>query len=391
MRVGIFTEVYDPYVSGVSTSVMMLKKALENMHHTVYIVTANLERAKFKYDDKKKVMYLPGIKTGMYETRLTISRSKKALKIIKDWHLDIIHAQTEFGVGNFARNVGKKLNIPIVYTYHTLYEDYVHYITHGHFNALAKKIAIKITKTACHNCDELIVPTDKIKDLFINKYQITKEIHVIPSGIDTQKFVLNKEMTKEITKLKNKYKINDNDFIVGTIGRVGEEKSLDQEIIAFKKLLTYNKNFKLIIGGDGPELPNLKQLVDKLKIQKNVIFTGRIPYEKVPIFYHLFNVMTSFSLTETQGLTIIEALASSLPVVCINDISFKSMVENNYNGLIFNNHDEFVKDIIYLQNNEDVYKEMCNNAKNSVYVYSKEVFASEVLKIYHKALSNKKY
>ena len=128
------------------------------------------------------------------------------MKIIKNWHLDVIHSQTEFGIGYFSRIVAKKLNLPIVHTYHTLYEDYVHYVTHGHFNNLAKKLAIKITKYYCEKkCDELIVPTDKIKDLFINKYNISQPINVIPTGIDIDKFKLTQNIKKEIENIKKKY------------------------------------------------------------------------------------------------------------------------------------------------------------------------------------------
>ena len=164
MKIGIFTDAYEPHISGVTTSIKMLKKALEKMHHQVYIVTANLISNKFIYDEENKIIYLPGIKTGIYGTKLTGIYSKKAMKIIKDWNLDVIHSQTEFSIGYFSRIVAKKLNIPVVHTYHTLYEDYVHYVTHGYFNNAAKKLAIKITKYYCEkHCDELIVPTEKIK------------------------------------------------------------------------------------------------------------------------------------------------------------------------------------------------------------------------------------
>ena len=384
MKIGIFTDAYEPYVSGVTTSIKMLKEALESMHHTVYIVTINLDKHKFVYDKNNKIIYIPGFKTGIYETRLSNVYNKKAFKIIKSWQLDVIHSQTEFSIGVFSRIVSKKLNIPIVHTYHTLYEDYIHYVTHGHFNNLGKKIAIKITKYYCEkNCDELIVPTPKIKELFVNKYQITKNINVIPTGIDTKKFELTPSMAKEIKKLKAKYHLK-NEFIIGTVGRIAKEKSLDKELIAFQSLLKKDNSFKLIIIG------NLKKLTKELNIEKNVIFTGKIKYDLIPTWYNLFNVMTSFSVTETQGLTIIEGEASSLPIVCINDESFQSMVINNYNGYLFNNNEEFINSILKLKNNPKLYQEIALNAKNSIYKYSKEVFASNCLEIYHEAIEKKK-
>jgi len=162
------------------------------------------------------------------------------------------------------------------------------------------------------------------------------------------------------------------------------------KIKAIKELLEINKNIKLMIIGDGPELDNLKKLVKYLNIENNVIFTGKVNYDLIPSYYNLFNIMVSFSKTETQGLTIIEGLAASLPVLCIKDESFEAMVENNYNGYLFKNNKEFLELAQKLINNSKLYEIMCKNAKNSIYKYSKEVFASEILKIYSKAITNYK-
>lgn len=391
MKIGIFADTYEPFISGVTTSIVMLKEALEKMGHIVYVVTANLENRKFIYDKDKRIIYIPGIKTGIYETRLTNIYSKKALNIIKEWNLDVIHSQTEFGIGAFSRIVSKRLDIPVVHTYHTMYEDYVYYVTHGHFDKIAKKIVVKITKYYCEKkCDELIVPTDKIKDLFVNKYGITKNINVIPTGIDIKKFDANSEMKKKIKELKKKYHIKDDEFIIGAVGRIAAEKSLDKLLKNGKKLIEANPKIKIMIVGDGPAINDLKDLVNKLNIKKNVIFTGKVPYDLVPIYFNLVDIIASFSTTETQGLTIIEGLAASKPTLCINDFSFRAMIENGYNGYLFDNDDEFKDCVFKLMNNKDLYKTIANNAKNSTYRFSKEVFGADVLKVYHKAIAKRK-
>lgn len=390
MKIGIFTDAYEPHISGVTTSIKMLKTALEKMHHEVYIVTANLDNNKFIYDKKNKIIYLPGIKTGIYETKLTGIYSKKAMKIIKEWNLDVIHSQTEFGVGYFSRIVAKKLNLPIVHTYHTLYEDYVHYVTHGHFDNFAKKLAIKITKYYCEKrCDELIVPTDKIKDLFINKYNIIKQVNVIPTGIDIDKFKITPSMKKNIQTIKNKYKIKDTDFIIGSVGRIAPEKSFNKLLYNIKDMIKVNTNIKVLLVGGGPDLDNLKKLTKKLNLENYVIFTDKIDYDLVPTYFNIFNVVVSFSKTETQGLTIIEGLAASKPTLCIEDDSFRAMIEPNYNGYLFKNDTEFKNYIFKLMNDQKLYKDMSTNARNSTYKYSKEVFAADILKVYHKAIENK--
>ncbi len=390
MKIGIFTDAYEPHISGVTTSIKMLKNALEKMQHQVYIVTANLDGKGFVYDKKNKIIYLPGIKTGIYQTKLTGIYSSKALKIIKKWDLDVIHSQTEFSIGYFSRIVAKKLKVPVVHTYHTLYEDYVHYVTHGHFDKLAKKMVVKLTKYYCQKkCDELIVPTDKIKNLFKTKYNITKNINVIPTGIDIEKFKVNKKMNQEMDKIKKKYNIKDTDFVIGSVGRIAKEKSFDKLLYNIKDIVKINTNIKVMLVGGGPDLDTLKKLVKELKLEKFVIFTDKVDYISVPIYYNIFNVVVSFSKTETQGLTIIEGLAASKPTICINDESFKAMIVHNYNGFLFNNDYEFKEYIFKLISNNKLYKEMAINALNSTYKYSKEVFAADILKIYHAAILKK--
>ena len=140
MRIGIFTETYTPYISGLVTSEIMLKKGLEKLGHEVYVVTANLESFHYEYDEEERVLKVPGIPTGIYDSRLTSVYPLKAVNKIKSWNLDIIHSQTEFAIGTFARILAYQLDIPLVHTYHTMYEDYIHYITKGYFDKSSKKI-----------------------------------------------------------------------------------------------------------------------------------------------------------------------------------------------------------------------------------------------------------
>ena len=392
MRVGIFTDSYYPLVAGVATSIEMLKNALEDMGHTVYIVAQNLENYRFVYDKEHRIIRLPGIKTSIPNIRITQVYSHKAMKIIKnEWKLDIIHTQTEGTVGSFSHIVAKKLNLPIVHTYHTLYEDYMYYVTHGHFDKMAKKILAKYTKYYYdHKCDEAIVPTDKIKDIFINKYHIDRTIHVIPSGIDIKKFYPTNASKKRAKEIRKKYHIADDDFVIGSVGRVASEKSFNKIIECLPDLIKMNKRIKFMLVGDGVELGNLKKLAKDLKIDKNVIFTGLIDYNEITNYYQAFDVMVSFSKTETQGMTIAEALAAARPTICINDTSFEDIIQDNYNGYLFNSDDEFKQYVIDLSGDKELYKMLSSNAKNSVYSYSKEVFASRVLKVYHLAIDKKK-
>ena len=189
MRIGIFTDTYPPYINGVSTSVSMLENALRKKGHQVYIVTVNTENMRYKYENDEHIIRIPGVPIGIYDYRLTGVYPLKAINKIKKWNLDVIHSHTEFGVGTFARIIAKQYNIPLVHTYHTMYEDYVHYITKGYFNNTSKKIVEYLTNFYCNQtATELIVPTKKTYDLFKEKYKYTRNVHIIPTGIEVEKF-----------------------------------------------------------------------------------------------------------------------------------------------------------------------------------------------------------
>ena len=166
MRIGLFTDTYPPHINGVATSVSMLEAALRKKGHTVYVVTVNPENLSYNFENDH-IIRIPGIPTGIYDYRLSGIYPIKAASKIKQLNLDIIHCHTEFGIGLFARIISRQLDIPLVHTYHTMYEDYVHYITKGYFDKSSKKLVEHLTKFYCDKTvTELIVPTKKTYDLF---------------------------------------------------------------------------------------------------------------------------------------------------------------------------------------------------------------------------------
>lgn len=387
MRIGLFTDTYPPYINGVSTSTMMLKKALEKAGHHVYVVTVNAENMRYLYEEKEHILRLPGIPIGIYDYRLTEIYSLKALNRIRKWHLDVIHTQTEFGIGTFARIFAKQYKIPLVHTYHTMYEDYVGYITKGHFDKSSKKLVEYLTKFYCDKTvEELIVPTKKTYELFKEKYKIERNIHIIPTGIEIERFYdenVNKNKVKEI---KEKWNIRDKDFVILYVGRLGYEKSVDFLIESQSYFVKKNPNCKLMIVGDGPDLQKFQNQVKKLKLDNNVIFTGKVPWIDVPLYYNLCNVFATASKTETQGLTVIEAMAAGRPVVCIDDDSFRNVVVNELDGYLFKNKRDYKKRICELLDNPKNTCKLGKQARISSEVYSSKYFAERVLDVYSSAI-----
>lgn len=383
MRIGIFTDTYPPFINGVSTSIKMLENALRKQGHKVYIVTVNPKDMKYVYEDNGRIIRIPGIPIGIYDYRLTTAYPIRAVNKIKKWKLDVIHTHTEFGIGTFARVIGKQFNIPVVHTYHTMYEDYVHYITKGFFDGPSKKIVEYLTKFYCDKTiKELIVPTKKTYDLFKEKYKYDRNVHIIPTGIEIERFYKENLNQEKLTRIKQELGLKQDDIVVLFLGRIGSEKNVEFLIRNHKEILTKNKKVKLLIIGDGPDLENYKELCNKLRIKDSVIFTGKVPWDKVPLYYGIADIFATASHTETQGLTVIEAMASSLPVVALDDDAFRTVVIEDLNGYLFKDKKEYISKINKLVVDKKLRDRLGNQARINSETYSSKYFAERVLDVY---------
>lgn len=386
MRIGLFTDTYPPFINGVSTSVLMLKQGLEKLGHEVYVVTVNDE--SFSYKEEDGVLKIPSFPIGLMNFRQSGIYPLKALKIIKKWKLDIIHSHTEFSIGTFARLISKQLNIPLVHTYHTMYEEYIYYITKGYFDSASKKLVEYLTLFLCDKTiDELIVPTEKAKELFKDKYKVKRDVYVIPSGIDTTRFYEENIDKNEVINLRKDLKIKTSDFVILYLGRIAKEKSIDFLINNFNSVLKRIPKAKMVIVGDGPDIKDLIDLTKKNKLDDKIIFAGKVPWTDVPKYYSLCDVFVTASKTETQGLTVMEAMGASKPVVAIRDDSFELMITDRKDGLFFDDEKSYVDMIYEVYKNKKLRDEISVNARRTADKYSPYNYAKNVLKVYEKVVS----
>ena len=390
MRIGIFTDTYPPYINGVSTSVYMLKKALERKGHQVFVVTINNDSLRYKFDENNTVIRIPGLPIGIYDYRVTNIYPIRAMNIIRKWKLDVIHSHTEFSVGTFARIISRQFNIPLVHTYHTMYEDYTHYITKGYFDKSSKKIVEYLTLFYCDKTtNELIVPTKKTYDLFKQKYGVDRNIYIIPTGIEIERFYTENVDNNKVEEIRKKLSLKEDSFNIVFVGRLAKEKNVDLLLNAQKNIVEKSKNINLIIIGDGPDMDEYKKTVSKLKIDNNVIFVGKVPWETVPLYYRLADIFATASRTETQGLTVIEAMAASVAPICIDDESFRNTVIDGLNGKIFNDQEEYEKIVVELYKDRKLLNQLQKQARLNAEIHSSKYYGESVLDVYKHAIEHK--
>lgn len=389
MRIGIFTDTYLPDINGVATSSHILRHTLLKHGHEVYVVTTELPDDT-EYEDDENVLRLPGIEIkSMYGYRASNIFSFKGMREIKNFGLDLIHIQTEFGIGIFGKIAAQILNIPVVYTYHTMYEDYSHYIG-GHFNSvnsIVKKAVGAMSRIYGDNCTELVVPSEKTKEVLEN-YGIEKDIHIVPTGLMLDAFNVANKDEEKLKKLKEKHHITDQ-FVISFVGRLAKEKSIELLLEGVKYLVDENVNIRFLVVGKGPSLEELKDEAKRLNIEEYVEFVGPVPSEDVPCYYHLSDVFASASITETQGLTFIEAQAASTVVLARHDKNLEDVIIDGRNGFYFKDARDFADKIKELMNRD--LSEIKQNSFEDSKQYSDDIFYERIYEVYQQAILHLHY
>lgn len=392
MRIGIFTDTYLPDINGVVSSVELLRKKLEELGNDVFVICAH-KGVKIKYEGN--IIHLPGIEIKkLYGYTLSSPIHYLFIEEIKKLDLDIIHAETEFGVGLFANIVSANLDIPLVRTYHTTYEDYSHYLNILHSKTLDKGIKkgiIYLSKVYCNHCVKLISPSFKTAKM-LKDYGVNSDINIIPTGIELERFEEKNVDMSLALKIRKDLKIKDDEKLLLFVGRIAKEKAIDKIINAFKKVKENNLKIKLLIVGDGPSLDELKKLNKELGLEDYIYFAGKKPFNEVPIYYHGADGFISASTSETQGMTYIEALASGLIVLANYDEVLTDLIIENKNGYFFNNEEEIYEVIKrFSQLDNDTYLKMSKYALNSIKKYDANKFGEDSLALYKEAIEDYKY
>ncbi|UPU39361.1 glycosyltransferase [Erysipelothrix sp. Poltava] len=385
MRIGLFTDTYTPDINGVVTSIVTLKNALEAQGHNVFVITNQPSILSTTYEDG--VLRLPGLELKfLYGYVMSSPLHIQAMSVIEEMDLDVLHVHSEFGVGMFARLVAKNLHLPLVSTYHTTYEDYTHYVNLlglKSVDQLSKKAIAKMSRMFTKQAQVIISPSDKTKKMLLG-YDIRKEIAVIPTGLDLTRFATRNE--ERIQEIRESYDLGSQPTFV-YIGRLAKEKSIDVVIDAFAALLKRNVEAKLLIVGGGPSDKDLLHQAQKIGIQDSVVFVGPVDANDVVNFYHVSDAFISASLTETQGLTYIEALACGLCVFARPDRPLEGIIVDGETGYLFESSEEFADKAQHLlQSDKDLLEQFKSNALQKASTFDSSKFADSVLTVYQRAI-----
>ena len=384
MKIGFFTDTYLPITFGTEVSIKTFKNQLEKLGHQVFIFCPKYSKKEEKEENVFRFLSFRLIKSP--ENRLMIF-SLKDIKRIVNLKLDVAHAHTPFSAGILAKIVANKLKIPFFYTSHILYPEYAKYwfLKENKIFPNLMKFYLKIFG---NSCSALIAPSEKMKKLLI-EYGIKKPIFVCPTGIDFEKMEKIKEKDSELRK---KYNLPEKAKILLYVGRLTKEKNVYFLLDSFSKVFEKEKNVYFVLVGEGYLLKELKEKAKKLKIESRIIFTGRVSWEEVIKFYRQSYLFLFASLTDTQGLIILEASYFGVPIVALKDDCYAQMLIDGKNGFTVYPHDPslFADKILILLNDEKIYQEFSKNAKEIAKNFSAENQAKKLIQIYQEIIKSEK-
>lgn len=350
MRIALFTETYLPHINGVVTHVKILRDGLLQQGHEVLVVTADYQTRHHYIKDG--ILHCPAIKSKrFYGYGVASPFSRRRLKLVQDFHPDIIHIHNEFGIGLSGIFAAKQLHVPLVYTLHTMYDDYLYYVAPRHLLRAAKKVSHDYFRLLGNAATELTGPSPKCQEYF-QQIGVKKDVNVIPNAVELDDFSPDRISAENKAAFRRRYQIPDDVMIACFVGRLGHEKSVDVLLDYWARTITPEDKIMLCIIGGGPVQEELEQQAKDLGIGSMVVFTGAVPHDQMPPYYASCDVYVTASLSDTNSISMLEGMATGLPVLRRYDALNENVdqVRDGVNGYIFNSPEEMAAELRRIKN-----------------------------------------
>lgn len=337
LRVLLTTDWWEPVVNGVVASVQTLRRALVALGCEVRVLTL---AQGIRPRQEEGVYRIGSVSAAMVydRARIGMPASRRVLRDVLDWGPDVVHSQCEFSTYVWARRIARTLSIPLVHTYHTIYEDYTHYYSPS--RTVGRKVVASFSRHVLAPADAVIVPTQKVSRL-LEEYRVRRPVRVIPTGLDLERFRPARTPAEhdDVRSLRASLGIGPGQRVLLSVSRLAKEKNLDEvlELIAASD----REDTVLVLVGDGPYRGPLEQRARALGISHRVRFTGVVEPAEIQRWYRIGDVFVGASLSETQGLTFIEAMACGLPLLCRRDPSLADVVVEGRTGWQFESAAQF--------------------------------------------------
>jgi glycosyltransferase involved in cell wall biosynthesis len=384
MHIAYFTNFYLPVVNGVVRSVQVFRDAFTAMGHNVFVFAQEDD-----YEDTEPFIFrYPSLRLPIgVDIPTALPVSSFVDQLIPKLKLDVIHTHHPVLLGQTAAAKARDYNLPLIFTFHTQYQEYTHYfpIPQEQVQEFLKTTVINWLRDYMRKCQHIIIPSESMRTILVNEFGLMDRFTVIPTGIDITPF--KKANGSEIRSQWNW----PNDKVIISAGRLAEEKNWVTLLNAFAIVLKSQPNVRLVLLGDGPQADALKQLTSELGIADRVTFFGKVPFEEMPNYLKAADLFAFASITETQGLVTLEAMAAGLPVVAVDAAGTKDILENDKQGFLTENDpQDLANRIIELVQNPSLMSKFKSAALRRSRAFDNIRLARKMLKVYEQAIEDKK-
>ncbi len=382
MHIAQFTNTYYPVVSGVVRSVSAFRQALTDLGHNVFVFSQH----DSDYEDKEPFIFrYPAFELPLHNNfPVIIPVSTFIDKLLPPLKLDVIHAHHPVLLGQTAARKAEELHLPLVFTFHTRYRDYSHYVSLN--QEMVKDVIDRWLGEYMQQCQHIVVPSESIRALLADLYGVDERVSVIPTGIDLRPYQI--ETNRQQFRRQKGW---GNDRVLISVGRLAQEKNWHTLLDAAAEVIRTLPDTRLVILGEGEERHNLKKQAQQLGIAERVELPGTIPFADVP--HHLFaaDLFCFASVTETQGLVTLEAMAANLPVVAVDASGTSDVITHEVEGLLTeNNAQALAQAIILALQNDSLRESLRAAAQAKAQAYDIRRQAERLTAVYQHAIADKK-
>ena len=322
MKIAVFTNTYVPHVGGVANSVLALVDGMRRRNHQVLVIAPEFSEQP---DNEEQVVRVPAIKdfqgSGFSFRLPSGSLIGDAIRAFKP---DIIHSHHPFLLGDTAVRLAVEGDVFLVFTHHTRYEDYAHYVVED--SELIESLASEMATEYANLCDCVIAPSESLEEL-IKSRGVQVPVQVIPTGIEQSRFA-----DGDGKALRKKLGLKPESWVVGHLGRLAPEKNVEYLLKAVFSYLEQDEDSAFLVVGSGESLESMKKLSGESKVSDRIHFIGKLSGQDLVDAYHAMDIFAFSSKSETQGMVLAEAMAAGLPVVALDASGVREIVVDGQNG-----------------------------------------------------------
>lgn len=380
MRIGIYTNSYLPAVHGVVRMISLYKRELNALGHEVYIFCPAEET--YIDNDPQVIRYPTVFNYATMDCRIAVPSTRSIDRLISKLHLNIIHSQHPIFIGYEGYRQAVRCGIPLVFTYHTMYDEVLLLCLKRWPRRVLLKIIDYLHIDYLAKCHCIIAPTERIRRVIAARVpQYASKVKVMPAPID-----LNAFSQANPRSIREQYRL-DGAYTFVNVTRLGLEKNLEVLIQAFALLAGTRSDLRLMLVGDGPARSSLTRLIHELRLGTQVILTGMVPMNDVPDYLAAANAYACASLTETQGLALIEGMAAGLPVVALDAPGSADVIVSEENGLLTQPTTEALAAAMgRLLNESDLCQRLAAQALVTASKYAAPIAAQRLVDLYQQVI-----